>query len=46
MTNQITYEIISLSTLAASSKFESAQDNLKNSKPWVFPHIQSKSPTK
>ncbi|MBX9839617.1 MAG: hypothetical protein K2X69_15030 [Silvanigrellaceae bacterium] len=36
MTNQITYEIISLSTLAASSKFESAQDNLKNSKPFIL----------
>jgi len=36
MTNQITYEIISLSTLAASSKFESAQDILKNSKPFIL----------
>jgi len=33
MANQITYEIISLST---SSTFESAQDILKNSKPFIL----------
>ncbi|MBX9839295.1 MAG: hypothetical protein K2X69_13400 [Silvanigrellaceae bacterium] len=36
MANQITYEIISLSTLGTSSTFESAQDILKNSKPFIL----------
>ncbi|WP_397600448.1 hypothetical protein [Silvanigrella sp.] len=36
MANQITYEIISLSTLGTSSTFESAQDILKNLKPFIL----------
>jgi hypothetical protein len=36
MANQVTYEIINISSLATSSIFELSQDNLKNPKPYIL----------